>query len=162
MALCLWSDYQRTAGLFLETKTPVTVTMAHTYRHRGRNKNNIPFCGIQSSGGGSSGGGFFLACEDLGPSFDESFRTCAFIYYYHYSYFSVDQLAHTTWPFARTDSSTHFDKRSTQLPVSSNWRFNLPILKAVCRCFGKQHGHVLCSHFVYCLRRRVCMRSLIG
>ena len=56
-----------------------------------------------------------------------------------------------------TDSSAHLHKWSKQHYVSSNSRFD-PLY----RCFRKQHGHVLCSHFVHCLRRRVCTRALIA
>ena len=32
-------------------------------------------------GGGDGGGGFFLACEDFGRMFDNSFPVCAFFFF---------------------------------------------------------------------------------
>ena len=48
----------------------------------------------QCAGGGGGGGGdgsFFLACEDLGGRFDDSFPACAFFFFF----LSGDQLSHT-------------------------------------------------------------------
>ena len=59
-------------------------------------------------------------------------------------------------------SSTHLDKRSKQRHMSSNSRFDLHSPKVFNHYFRKQHGHVLCSHFTYCLSRRVYTRVLTG
>ena len=52
--------------------------------------------------------------------------------------------------------------RSQQHQVCSNSKFDLHSPKALHCCFHKQHGHVLCSHFVYFGRRHVCAHALIG
>ena len=69
---------------------------------------------------------------------------------------------HVTIDLLPGDSSAHLDKRSKQHLACSNSRFNLHSPKGFSSGFRKQYGHVVCSHFIYCLRRRVCTRAVIG
>ena len=46
-----------------------------------------------------------------------------------------------------TDRFAHLDKRSKEHHANSTRLFDLHSPKAPCRCFRKQHGHVVCVHY---------------
>ena len=71
----------------------------------------------QCAGGGGGGGGdgsFFLACEDLGGRFDDSFPACAFFFFFKWR----SALAHQ-FHFLGQDQSTVAQRAETTVAECS-------------------------------------------